>query len=536
MPQTILDIDESKPLGATIEQLQLRPLPLLILLGDFPSELNEPIRSLCRRVLAPLALDPGALVLDNAACSSCAAAMANAALDQDEMPLLLGIVANDRSVTEIDGNHERILRLPAAWTDVPKYTFQIADELVKDPAVAGRVVALLFGGTDADKRAVVRCARRDWPIVVIARTGGVADQIIAASTRQADNSLPPTPTDPDLREIIEAATLYQFPIDGSVDDLQRILLARIDPRPETATNTLKEAWARFDELDFAANRKQRWFRTIEMLLIVLGVFAALVAILTTIFSHSGALHWAVLITPITISIVGAYNSHFRDGNKWVLLRGSAESLKREIFRFRTQSGAYSDDQCQQNSRESKLAAKVRDITSALEQSEVNKNNLEPRPAGDTKRHDFLAPEDYIRERIRDQVAYFVVKTRQLYRKLTATQLCIYIAGGGGTLLAALHRDVWVALATAVVTALTTKLQADQVENSLVQYNQTLASLRNIECWWKALSRWEKNRRKNIDVLVDQTEKALETETAGWVQQMQSALDKLTEKEPSSKVD
>ncbi|MBV9403754.1 MAG: SLATT domain-containing protein, partial [Acidobacteriaceae bacterium] len=158
------------------------------------------------------------------------------------------------------------------------------------------------------------------------------------------------------------------------------------------------------------------------------------------------------------------------------------------------------------------------------------------PAGDTKRHDFLAPEDYIRERIRDQVAYFVVKTRQLYRKLTATQLCIYIAGGGGTLLAALHRDVWVALATAVVTALTTKLQADQVENSLVQYNQTLASLRNIECWWKALSRWEKNRRKNIDVLVDQTEKALETETAGWVQQMQSALDKLTEKEPSSKVD
>jgi biopolymer transport protein ExbB/TolQ len=97
-------------------------------------------------------------------------------------------------------------------------------------------------------------------------------------------------------------------------------------------------------------------------------------------------------------------------------------------------------------------------------------------------------------------------------------------------LAAINLDIWVALATAIVTAFTTKLQADQVENSLAQYNQTLGSLRNIASWWKALSSWEKNRRKNIDVLVDQTEKALETETAGWVQQMQSALDKLTEKE------
>ena len=90
------------------------------------------------------------------------------------------------------------------------------------------------------------------------------------------------------------------------------------------------------------------------------------------------------------------------------------------------------------------------------------------------------------------------------------------------------------MATAAVTGLTTKLQIDQVEATLVQYNQTLTSLKNIETWWTALSRWEKGRRNNIDLLVDQTEKTLESETAGWVHQMQSALDKLTEKEPASK--
>jgi hypothetical protein len=70
------------------------------------------------------------------------------------------------------------------------------------------------------------------------------------------------------------------------------------------------------------------------------------------------------------------------------------------------------------------------------------------------------------------------------------QALILIAGGTGTFLAAIQLDVCVALATAVVTALTTKLQADQAETSLVQYNQALASLKNIEAWWKALSPWE----------------------------------------------
>ncbi|HEX2611922.1 MAG TPA: SLATT domain-containing protein, partial [Gemmatimonadales bacterium] len=99
-----------------------------------------------------------------------------------------------------------------------------------------------------------------------------------------------------------------------------------------------------------------------------------------------------------------------------------------------------------------------------------------------------------------------------------------------------QQDIWVALTTAVVTALATRLQADQVETSLVQYNQALASLQNIESWWEALSGWEKNRRNNIDLLVEQVERVLESETAGWVQQMQSALDKLTEKEPAAKAE
>lgn len=546
MSQQIIDVDPSRSIESTVAGLQLPPRPLILLLSDFDSSLNEQVRSICNRVIAPAAIEPGAVILDNARCSGCAGLVAQAALEQDKMATLVGVVPGDTPPGEIDREHEVVLRLPTAWTDESKYTFQIADELIKDGASAKPVIVVLFGGSAKEKKALVRSSRRGWPVLVISGTGGLADQVIAAQAASSSGSGASELTDPELKEIVENASIYPSSINASSDDLSRILLARIDQRPESVDNTLKQAWSRFDELDLTAVVKQARFRIIEMALITLAVLAALFAILTTgnalpaaasVRLHAwrlppGTLHWLVLLTPITISVIGAYNSHFRDGNKWILLRGAAEALKREIFRFRAKAGAYSDEQCLQTSRELKLAAKIKDITSALEQSEVNKTSLlSLGAAGSAARNSFLSPDQYIEERLQDQVKHFVRKTRKLARQLRLLQFFIYVAGAAGTLLAAIHLDIWVALATALVTALTTKLQADQVENALMQYNQALAGLRNIEAWWTALSTWEKRRRKNIDLLVDQTEKALESETAGWVQQMQSALDKLTEKEP-----
>ncbi len=361
-----------------------------------------------------------------------------------------------------------------------------------------------------------------------------------------------------------------------MDDFSRVVLGQIQSDPSILTNSLREAWGWFDKLDQAAVIRQIRFRSLELTLILLAVIATLFAILSSgnaltpsfkawvLQWWAGAgttLHILVIIIPILISIVGTYNSHFRDGNKWILLRGAAEAIKREIFRFRAQAGVYSERQCGQISAESKLAAKIKDITSALEQSEVNKTSLGNSEQNklikaislvrrmallrrrqtaslrneetDAERMELLTTDRYIVVRIENQMDYLERKTGSLSIRLSRMQMLIYIIGGTGTFLAAIRLYVWVALATALVTAVTTKLQADQVENSLVQYNQTLASLRNIDAWWKALSVWERERRRNIDLLVDETERTMANETAGWVQQMQSALDKLTEREPSS---
>ena len=46
---------------------------------------------------------------------------------------------------------------------------------------------------------------------------------------------------------------------------------------------------------------------------------------------------------------------------------------------------------------------------------------------------------------------------------------------------------------------------------------------NVQGWWMALSAEEQADQKNVDKLVEYTEKAIAGELTGWVQQMQDVL-------------
>ena len=540
----VLDPSATDTVESIVAQIKSEPRPLVILLGDYDVSLDPTVRSLCSRVIVQAAVGSGVVIVDNGANSGCSAAVGQAARDEEHGPTLFGVAPH--GVDPVEPNHTAIIRLPAEWTDPMKVLVQIAGELAQDETAEDRpVLAVLFGGGKTEKQALVRCARREWPILLVQGCGGVADEILKAMEPASDGK-PPTPAaDPDFREIIETADIYKFSISGNVDDLYRILSARIDLREDT----LADSWNRYDNLDQAAIRKQGLFRDLQWTILTLGLIATLLAISRSgnalpvfikqmfpaqyVPTFQNLMHILIVLTPIAISILIAAGSRFREGNKWILLRASAEAIKSEIFRYRMQAGAYSNDQCLQTSRESKLAGKMKDISSALAQSEVNRTNLPAVVKNDPTRHTFLSPDDYLKDRIDDQIGYFVGKTASLYKRLKTAQISIYIAGGVGTALAAFHGDVWVAFTTAIAATLTTRLETDQVENSLVQYNQALTGLRNVKSWWKALSQWEKGRRRNIDLLVEQTEKTLEGEMVGWVQQMQTAMDKLTERQQAS---
>jgi len=146
---------------------------------------------------------------------------------------------------------------------------------------------------------------------------------------------------------------------------------------------------------------------------------------------------------------------------------------------------------------------------------------------------FLTPERYIELRLEDQLNYYSNRTPKLERQIKHMQIAILVAGGVGTLLAAVGAQLWVALTTALATALTTSLALRQLDETLVRYNQSATDLANVRDWWTKLSPAAKRNSKNIDQLVEVTEKVLETELSGWVQRMEDALAQLKAEEEKS---
>jgi hypothetical protein len=138
----------------------------------------------------------------------------------------------------------------------------------------------------------------------------------------------------------------------------------------------------------------------------------------------------------------------------------------------------------------------------------------------------LTPDRYVQVRLGDQLSYFKRRAVKLERQLKLIQWSIYIIGGLGTLLAAINQQVWIAVTTAVAAALTTYLSYRQTENTLTKYNQSSTDLENVKSWWMALPGEEQEKQINLDALVDHTEKVLQSELDGWVQQMQDALAEL----------
>ena len=510
---------------------------IILLFGSLDAVLSAQVRSAFARALIPVALYANALIVNDAASDGLAAVLGLAAQQADLAPTLLGILSP--GVAGPDPNHTAVMRLPAQWPDLAKSSFLITASLCESKSTGKKpVIALLVGGGDPDKLTALRAARRSWPLLVMKGAGGLGDAILSAKDSIDAGGALDQISDPDIREIVDTGNIRPIQLDGDTDSLKRVLLGPI----QKPGDILADAWSRYDDLDLGAVNKQRMFRTTQIAILALTVVATLMAILvtivkpldnplhTTVQQLGGALHILMIIIPISISLLVGFNARFREGNKWILLRAAAESIKQHIYRYRTRSGAYSEDQCTDISAPTRLAANIRDITSNLVQSEVNRTSLPQQNVQEQSRTKFLTPEEYLHDRVEDQIKYFVKKTRSLYRQLKRLQILILSVGGLGTFLAAINYDRWVALTTALATAFTNKLELDQVENSLVQYNTALTNLRNIESWWKGLSPWEKSREKNIDLLVDQTETALEHKTAGWVQKMQSTLERLTEKE------
>ena len=106
------------------------------------------------------------------------------------------------------------------------------------------------------------------------------------------------------------------------------------------------------------------------------------------------------------------------------------------------------------------------------------------------------------------------------------QTSVYCFGGVGTLLAAIGFQNWVALSTALATALASYLEYKRVEATLVGYNQAADTLYDIRAWWYSMGQEERAKMANFEKLVVSTEETIRSEHTSWLQDMQDRLSNL----------
>ena len=257
------------------------------------------------------------------------------------------------------------------------------------------------------------------------------------------------------------------------------------------------------------------------------------------------LQYGIIIVPILISILIAVSNKLKAGPKWIMLRSAAESVKREIYAYRAGVGIYRPHQKDDmTTRDTRLADQLKVISDRLMKSVVNEAGIAkyngPIPptifqhSGKDNGFDDITPEQYLELRLESQLDYFSQKTEQMGLSLKYLQWMIYIAGGAGTLLAAIGFEIWVALTTALATAFITYLEYRQTENTLMSYNQVASDLDNIKNWWLALSPAEKMDPDSKALLIEQSEGALANELSGWVRNMTDALAQIQERQAQLK--
>lgn len=425
----------------------------------------------------------------------------------------------------------------AANTD-RKLWMQASEKLAprKVPALA-----ILADGGQTARNEVLGAVRQNLPIIVVEGSGGLADEIAAAWQKRET-----LPDDPLMAEIIADGELHFHQLSNSVKGIERLIIRELG-----IDKVLMQAWETFADYDLNANLQQKKFDWIQITILIVGIIGTVLVISQQLWAPRSNnnlksvgelfnkreigwwfVYYILIIIPILLTILLTAANRFKQGSKWLLLRAGAESIKREIYRYRARALYYKENPEQQ------LSQKVEDITRRTMRTEVNLTSLLPydkdkgfppymnATQGGDDGFSYLMPDRYVEVRLNDQLNYFKKKSMILEKQLKRLYWGTFIIGGIGTFLAAIGQQVWIALTTSIVAAFGTYLGYRQTETTLTKYNQAATDLANVKGWWNALSSEEQSLQLNIDSLVEHTEQVLQSELDGWVQQMQNALAEL----------
>jgi TRPM family ion channel/uncharacterized protein DUF4231 len=373
----LVEVQVGTSAESILATLCLRPSRPVIAIVGGAGKLDERVKprlaQLFSRAVARVAADRQAVIVDGGTQAGVMALIGQGVADRGHSSDLLG-VAPSGTVTYPGGPAPAAI--PEGASLEPNHTHFVLvqqddwggevstmDALAQVLAASDPAVMILADGGPIAMDEVLYGVRREWPIIVLAGTGRVADKIASYSRK---NTLRTSSADPRLAEVVGNGRLHIFPSNGTVEELVRILNRYLDPPPHDPA--LESAWRLFAWLDANARTERSTFERIQMWILGLGLLATFLALLQAqlgagwppafaaavpaelaVVTTTPVPAWITPILRITLLLVTIATTvllgvvmRFKAGTRWVLLRGGAEGVKREIFRYRVGVGPYTD--------------------------------------------------------------------------------------------------------------------------------------------------------------------------------------------------
>jgi hypothetical protein len=410
------------------------------------------------------------------------------------------------------------------WGDETDLLFRIAAAASRN---APAVVVLLSGGRNA-REEVLEAVRRGWPIAVIRGFGGFSRRLVIADRvmRAVRWCRLKRPVDwlnsriaPELHMILGRGKLAF--IGGGPGTLKRWIEWELTDRP-----TLKGVWRTFAAYETQAGLLQAIFRRMQMAIIVLGIAATALATFHDKAAEvdADASRLLTAAAPALIALLIALAARRTFGERWIVLRGAAESIKSETFRYRTRTHPYDTAPSPDRlliERVDEIRSQLMDTPAAAGRLSLDPSPGPPHGLDDASLSD-LDSRKYVDCRIVDQIGYYERTVRRKIRRRNLLQALALLAGAVGTTVAAVGGAPWVAITTAVSAGAVSYLATRQHEQDVLTYNQAAADLESINGRWNAMD--DEARRAAKPQVVERTEAILTDEVGAWGRRMARVLE------------
>jgi len=310
-------------------------------------------------------------------------------------------------------------------------------------------------------------------------------------------------------------------------------------QPHLITPVLKTAWKHFADFDNTAEYQQDQFLLLRRWVLYFSIFATFLAIILENFralfarQFVSVLQVILILVPIVGSGIMAYINIFRQGQRYLAMRAGAEEILKDIFLYRTVMQHNPDRNKWLKERLAEIQRQVhRTLGGEVVVKPYTGKNFNPRYYADAKDADLgiddLDSEEYMRVRLESQLNWHVSRIQKHDKARIRLTIYILIFGGLGALFAGLDMlitgiAVWVALTTAITSAITNWQELMGISVTIPNYSKVILELNILRDHWLSLTPQEKTSTEFYK-LVQNTEKVLWSQNVQFISAMQESLD------------